>query len=345
MSYTDLFSGKMYDFASPFEISVAPNNVISNLNLFKIEHHQLNRIAIDTSIISDNLTAPEQPAYAQSAWGTARRPEFSTQLYGLRYVNSLNSVTSRDLEQYRSHQIPDVGDQITLALADFSAAQYSQIQNSIELALCEALLDLKQDSDYADQGNLDFLAGGAKTQFTLDASDTANIFEQLTQINRIQSVTLGEGLAKQRRGMVILAAGKAASALRYHSSISQFMTYTLSVNNPDNFFTKVQTDNPGLESWQLNGVTVIDVTGIPSIASRIGADGFVAIPLLDNNAFTLHSGVGTRHATQGKGAELVHQYVVVDQQFGFPSICSESSFLPFIPQVVAQSIVFGSLSA
>ena len=43
MSYTDLFSGKMYDFASPFEISVAPNNVISNLNLFKIEHHQLNR--------------------------------------------------------------------------------------------------------------------------------------------------------------------------------------------------------------------------------------------------------------------------------------------------------------
>lgn len=73
MSYTDLFSGKMYDFASPFEISVAPNNVISNLNLFKIEHHQLNRIAIDTSIISDNLTAPEQPAYAQSARGTARR--------------------------------------------------------------------------------------------------------------------------------------------------------------------------------------------------------------------------------------------------------------------------------
>lgn len=43
--------------------------------------------------------------------------------------------------------------------------------------------------------------------------------------------------------------------------------------------------------------------------------------------------------------QSLHQYVVVDQQFGFPSICSESSFLPFIPQVVAQSIVFGSLDS
>jgi hypothetical protein len=37
----------------------------------------------------------------------------------------------------------------------------------------------------------------------------------------------------------------------------------------------------------------------------------------ESNAYVLHSGVGVRHATQGKGAELYHQYVVVDQRWGF----------------------------
>lgn len=46
MAYTDIFSGNMYDFASPFTFSTQINQIVSNLSLFKIEHHSVNSIAL-----------------------------------------------------------------------------------------------------------------------------------------------------------------------------------------------------------------------------------------------------------------------------------------------------------
>jgi hypothetical protein len=37
MAYSDLFSGNMYDFASPFTFSTQLNQIVTNLGLFKIE--------------------------------------------------------------------------------------------------------------------------------------------------------------------------------------------------------------------------------------------------------------------------------------------------------------------
>ncbi|KJP43144.1 hypothetical protein SR70_06635 [Klebsiella aerogenes] len=344
MSFSEIFSGKMYDFASPFEYSTQLNRLITNLGLFTEQPHATNRIAIDKIMIAGDYFAPEKSMYAQSDWNSASRPTFGTELYDMVYTNSINSVTSLDLEQYRARGHIDIGDQVSLAISDFSDAQYSQVSNSVEMALIGALLDLRVPSKYAEQGDLDFLAGADKTRYEMDVSAENNIFQQLSEINRIMNVNLGEGLAQQKKGMVVLAAGEAATSLRYHESVKDFMVYTLSVNDADNFATRVKADNPALESWTLNGITVIDVTGITTITDRIGKDGFVCIPVMsaESQAFTLHTGKGVRHAVQGKGNSLMQQYVTVDQQWGFPTVSTESAFLPVVN--IPTAIVFGSIT-
>lgn len=344
MAYTDIFSGNMYDFASPFSFSTQLNRIISNLNLFSFEHHDVNSIALEKITDIKNLVAPEKMPYAQSDWNSAERPEYSNALYQLKYTNSLNSVTSRDLEQYKARGMVDVADQITLAISDFSDAQYAQVSNTVETDLVEALLGLRVQSEYAGQGDLDFLAGGSKTTYTMDISADANIFQQLSEIGRIQNVKLGSGLAQAKQGVVILASGKAAVALRYHPSVKDFMVYTLPLEQGDNFYTRTKGANPAFETWTLNGVTVIDVTGYSLITDKIGVDGFVHIPTMSeqSNAYVLHGGVGVRHATQGKTADLYQQYVVVDQRWGYPEVATECSYLPIVN--IPEAIIFGSVT-
>lgn len=120
--------------------------------------------------------------------------------------------------------------------------------------------------------------------------------------------------------------------------------YTLPLESGDNFYTRTKGANPAFETWTLNGVTVIDVTGYSLITDKIGVDGFVSLPTMkpESNAYVLHSGVGVRHATQGKGADLYHQYVIVDQRWGFPEVATECSYLPIVN--VPQAIIFGTVS-
>ena len=122
------------------------------------------------------------------------------------------------------------------------------------------------------------------------------------------------------------------------------MVYTLPLEQGDNFYTRTKSANPAFETWTLNGVTVIDVTGYSLITDKIGVDGFVSLPTMkpESNAYVLHSGVGVRHATQGKGAELYHQYVVVDQRWGFPEIATECSYLAIVN--IPQAIIFGTVA-
>lgn len=345
MAYTDIFSGNMYDFASPFTYTQQLNRIITNLGLFREEYHDVNSIALEKITDIKNLVAPEKMPHAQSDWNSAERPTFSNSLFQMKYTNSLNSVTSRDLEQYKARGMVDVADQITMAINDFSDAQYAQVSNTVEADLVEALLGLSVTSQFAGQGNLDFLAGASKTTYTMDIGVNANIFQQISEIARIQNVKLGSGLAQAKRGMVILAAGDAAVATRYHSSVKDFMMYTLPLQSQDNFFTSTQSANPAFETFMLNGSTVIDVTGYSLITNIIGVNGFVCIPVMapESNAYVLHSGVGVRHATQGKEASLMHQYVTVDQKWGYPSVATECSYLPIVN--IPEAIIFGSVEA
>ncbi|HDC4371073.1 major capsid protein [Enterobacter cloacae] len=344
MSYSDLFSGNMYDFASPFTFSTQLNRIIQNLGIFREEYHDVNSIALEKITDVKNLVAPEKMPHAQSDWNSAERPEYTSALYQLKYTNSLNTVSSRDLEQYKVRGTVDTADQITLAISDFSDAQYAQVSNTVEADLVEALLGLRVQSQFAGQGDLDFLAGGARSEYAMDISAGANVFQQLSEIGRIQNVKLGSGLAQAKQGVVILASGKAAVALRYHPSVKDFMMYTLPLEQGDNFYTRTKGANPAFETWTLNGVTVIDVTGYSLITDKIGVDGFVSIPVMapESNAYVLHSGVGVRHATQGKEAALMHQYVTVDQRWGYPSVATECSYLPIV--AIPQAIIFGTVS-
>ncbi|WP_243408366.1 hypothetical protein [Enterobacter roggenkampii] len=61
------------------------------------------------------------------------------------------------------------------------------------------------------------------------------------------------------------------------------------------------------------------------------------------NALVLHTGVGVRHLTLGKSATLHNQYVVSDAKWQFPSIATETSYLPI--NNIPTAIVFGSVSA
>lgn len=345
MPYSDIFSAGRYDFASPFEFSTQLNQIITNLGLFALENHSVNSIALDKLTDVKNLVAPEKSPYAASDWNSAERPDFSTSLYQLKYTNSINSVTSRDIEQFRAAGVVDTEEKIVMVMEQYSKAQYSQISNTVEVDLVKALLDLKVESEYAGQGDLDFLAGGSKTTYAMNIQNGSNIFQQLSEINRIQNVKLGEGLAQKKRGAVILAAGSAAVALRYHESVKDFMVYTLPLESSDNFYTRTKSDNPAFEVWTLNGVTVIDVTGYSLITDRIGVDGFVHIPVMapESNAFKLHAGIGTRHAQLGKEPELYHQYMIVDPKFCWPSVISECSYLPCVN--VPEAIVFGTVSS
>ncbi len=45
---------------------------------------------------------------------------------------------------------------IAMVLAEYSQRQYSQISNTVEQYLIDALFGLKVESQYAGQGNIDF---------------------------------------------------------------------------------------------------------------------------------------------------------------------------------------------
>ena len=68
--------------------------------------------------------------------------------------------------------------------------------NRVEVDLITALLGLKVESEYAGQGDLDFLDGQAKTTVpAIDfASTTVNPFLAIRKAVRLQSEKLGSGL-------------------------------------------------------------------------------------------------------------------------------------------------------
>ena len=56
--------------------------------------------------------------------------------------------------------------------------------------------------------------------------------------------------------------------------------------------------------------------------------------------YKLHSGVGVRHAELGQDAVLHHQYLIKDE-FQFPSVVTETSYLPVnnIPQLSSSDLL------
>ncbi|HGO5420608.1 TPA: major capsid protein [Klebsiella oxytoca] len=330
-----------FEYSSPFTFSNEPNLIITNLGLFEEENHTKNSILLDKIFVESNETAPEKMPYAQSDWNSAQRSDYTSILYDMVYTNSLNTVSSRDIELLRAPGT-DHEENIAMVLAEYSQRQYSQISNTVEQYLIDALFGLKVESQYAGQGNIDFLAGNAKTSYVMNVANTANVFEQLDEVNRIINVKLGSGLAKKRKGTVILAAGNAAKALKYHQSIKDYMVYTLSLNDSDNFATKIVSQNPAFSSWKLDSVHVIDVTGYTEITDYIGENGFAVVPMVDGG-FKLHTGIGVRHSRLGREPGLVHQYMTDVDRMGWPAIHTESAFLPQVN--IPDSIVFGSISS
>ena len=180
---------------TPFAYENALNTLITNLDLFDVQYHTENSILLTDLIDQFVQVAGETSPYTQSSWNASKRQEWSNKLFQMKHVGSINAVTSRDLEQY-SRQYPNRSDAMLVAVNDFSEAHYRSHANRVEVDLITALLGLKVESEYAGQGDLDFLDGQAKTTVpAIDfASTTVNPFLAIRKAVRLQSEKLGSGL-------------------------------------------------------------------------------------------------------------------------------------------------------
>ncbi|RKT80276.1 hypothetical protein BJ925_0515 [Rahnella aquatilis] len=340
--FTNPNTGYVYDLpSSVFETQIQDNLVISSLNLFTPEYHGANRIALDKLLRRGDQSFNENPMYTASEFNTTKRSELGSYLYQLKYTSALDSVTSRDIEQYRSKRGYDIPQSIQEVVSDFFLAQNLAYQNYKEQVLTEAVLGQKVTSEYAEQGDLDYLTeyNLTKTNMSINISDDANIPQQLDEIWRKIRV-MSIGFNNELRGAVILASGDVAQALKYHKSITDAMLYVLSPDANTNFYTQYTELLSAYSSWKFKNFTIVDITGNTLLENYIGANGAVVIPRFTERSGInkCHFGVGTKHATLGKALEEVHSYVTYDDKWNMPTIVTESSLLPIMQ--LPQTTVF-----
>ncbi|CAH0148096.1 hypothetical protein SRABI13_00455 [Erwinia aphidicola] len=350
MNFQDLFGGNT-SIANSFDVPDVVNTVLIDSGLFKQQPHSTNNILLERQDADGvSFISTETMPYAQSDWSSAPTKKWDAFNYELIHSAITNDVSSRDLEQQLRYGIFDRTDQMVSALQDYSNRQYRMAHQFVESKLAEALFGGVARSTYAGQKDLNFFDafGQTKTEFEINIADSGavNIFEQLDQISRIIGVNLA-GLSNYQTGMVIYATGAVARALKYHQSIKDFTQYVMAFNDPNNLITRVAPNLAEQRKWALNGVTVIDLSGFKNYEDLIGSNNFVAVPVLGGGAslFDLHTGIGTRHATEGQtSSDLgIHSYLSYGPRFGFPGCHTETVILPIVNQ--PQAIVYGSAAA
>ncbi|MBJ2065665.1 major capsid protein [Serratia odorifera] len=344
MSVLNPKNGYIYDLSDVYNVTNTENLILSSLDLFNVETHQRNRIAIDKMIAKSQQMLLENKQEVHSDFNTTERQFGSSYLYQMIYHSAIDSVTSRDVEKYLAKNSNDVAQTIDYVVVEFAVEQANAYRRTKEQLLRDALLGGVAKSKYAEQGDLNFYTefGQSKTEVKIDAAETANIPEQLDTVWRtIRGVTSEQ--AGNLQGVTVLCSGKLASALKYHASITQAMMF-MGFNSPDNFYTQYTEMLPGYSVWKFKNFTFVDVTGDKGIEDYIGADGAVFIPRFNESSgvYTLHTGVGVKSAYQGKELGEVHQYMVQDERFGYPSVVFESATLPI--NHLPQAIVFASVA-
>ncbi|MHA7848240.1 major capsid protein [Serratia sp. D1N4] len=336
-------TGYIYDLSSVYNVTDTENLILSSLDLFKVETHPRNRISIDRMVAKSSQMLKENKAEVHSDFNTTERQFGSSYLYQMIYHSAIDSVTSRDVEKYLGKNDNDAAQTIDFCIAEFGVEQGQAYRRTKEQMLRDAILGGVAKSQYAEQGDLNFYTefGQAKTLVTIDTSETANVPEQLDAVwRKIRSVISEQ--AGNLQGVTVLCSGTMASALKYHVSITQAMMF-MGFNSPDNFYTQYTELLPGYSIWKFKNFTFVDVTGDSGIEEYIGENGAVFIPRFsqDSGVYTLHTGVGVKHAYQGKELSEVHQYMVKDEKFGYPSVIFESATLPI--NHLPQAIVFATV--
>ncbi|WP_406865918.1 hypothetical protein [Escherichia coli] len=160
MNIQELF-GRQASVVSPFEYEQGLN-LLSSLEIFDKQSHSTNSILLTTAIESFMQIANEQEPYAQSQWDSSKRGTFSNVMFEMKHLATINSVTSRDLEQYSRKNL-STADSMLLAINDFANQHYRSHENAVERDLLRAILTLKVESQFAGQGDIDLLEGDAKT--------------------------------------------------------------------------------------------------------------------------------------------------------------------------------------
>lgn len=116
-----------FEYASPFTFENELNLIITNLGLFEEENHTKNSILLDKILIESNETAPEKMPFSASDWNSAQRSDYTSILYDMVYTNSLNTVSSRDIELLRAPG-SDHEENIAMVLAEYSQRQYGFVE-------------------------------------------------------------------------------------------------------------------------------------------------------------------------------------------------------------------------
>jgi len=350
MNFFDLFNGGASSIANSFDVPDVANTILLDSGLFTQQSHPFNEIVLERQDADGvSFISTETMPYTQSDWSSAPAKKFEAFSYELIHSAITNDVSSRDVERKMRFNQYDRSDSIIACLNDYSDRHHVMAKNFVESKLAEALFGGVAKSQYAGQKDLDFFDafGQKRTNFEINISNggDVNIFEQLDLISRIMGISL-LGLENSRTGMVIFATGEIARQLKYHQSIKDYTQYTMAFNNPDNLITRVAPNLAEQRKWALNGVTIIDVTGFSQYESLIGSNNAVAVPIVSGfSLFDLHTGVGTRHATEAQAAADmgIHSYLTYDARFQFPGVHTETSILPIVNQPA--SLVYISAKA
>ena len=340
MDFQALFGGAT-SIANSFEVPTPVNTILLDSGLFRSQPHDSNEILIERQEADGvGYIATEVDRYTQSMWSSAPAKTWDAYNYELIATAITNEVSSRDLTHQMRFGVFDRGDQMVAALNDYSDRQHIMATNFVESKLAAAVITGVAQSTFAGQKDLDFFDafGQQRTEYTLNTAEggDVDVFEQLDEISRLMGVKL-LGLDSFRSGMVVLCRGAASKAFKRHSSIKEFVQYTMAFNDPANLLTQIAPNLNSSRKWELNGVVFLDVTGLAiyeSLLSQVGYDA-VAVPRMGGGAslLDLHTGIGSRHATEiALGENGIGSYLTYEPRFQFPGCHTEVSILPVVNQ-------------
>ncbi len=305
-----------------------PNRLFNALDLYSVETHDTLNVSLDRLLDRADQVFNENVPFS-SDFNTIQRSQFSNYLYQLPYYASIDELTSRDLERFRRAGT-DNDQSLQQAKLELVEKQVIEFYNTKDRILADSVLRGVSKSKYAGQGDLNYydeFGAGSQVNYEFDFAVGKSVPQQLDAlIQKSQIECQGKNGDVEQR--FIICAGELAQQLRYHASITETMIYNLSTLSADNFLTQYKELLPAYQMWVFKGIVFIDMTGQNAQYGILDNGGYMITKFNRNSKVHVHhAGPAIKSAFMvGEQGEFL-QYMLPDNEWGFPTIVSEFSML------------------
>ncbi|MDA5534287.1 hypothetical protein HB976_04450 [Yersinia mollaretii] len=305
-----------------------PNRLFNALDLFSVETHDTLNVSLDRLLDRAEQVFNENVPYS-SDFNTILRPQFSNYLYQLPYFSSVDELTSRDLERFRRAGT-DSDQSLQQAKLELVEKQVIEYFNTKDKILADSVLRGVSKSKYAGQGDLNYFtefAGTTQTNVEFNFAAIASVPQQLDSlIQKSQLECQGKNGDVEQR--FIICSGEMANQLRYHPTIMETMVYSLSSLSPDNFLSQYTELLPAYQMWVYKGIVFIDVTGQNAQYGVPDNGGYMITKFNRNSKVHVHhAGPAIKSAFMAGQQGDFLQYMLPNNEWGFPTVVSEFSML------------------